>query len=233
MISLSNNTKFKTIEESLFSNLDNITGGAYDNKAKMYERLVGSKLYNKIMWGTSPADYTTFAEQALNNSTGTVLDIGCGGLIQTANLYSRGKANYILLDNSIEMLKIGKQRIIDLCTKVPDTINFLQGDAFNLPFEDNSLDAVFSFGVLHVFENKKALIHEALRVLKPGHKFYFTSLTSDRVISKAYMNLLRGQKEFGEPLTSKQTLELFDPTRIDIESYVKGSMIFISGIKLH
>src|SRR5512137_250915 len=41
-------------------------------------------------------------------------------------------------------------------------------DAEHLPFEDNTFDVVYSFGVLHHTPNTQQAIHEVHRVLKPG-----------------------------------------------------------------
>jgi SAM-dependent methyltransferase len=46
-----------------------------------------------------------------------------------------------------------------------------QGDAENLPFEDNTFDIVYSNGVLHVPPNPARAIAEAHRVLRPGGTF--------------------------------------------------------------
>ena len=228
---IENNNRIRKIEDRLFSSLGNINGSSYDNKARMYEKLVSSKSYNKIIWGTLPKDYTDFAKKAILNSNGISIDIGCGGLIQTATIYSKAKQNCILLDHSIEMLKIAKNRLNTLCHHVPENIDLLQADAFQLPFEDNSFDNLVSFGMIHCFENKSQFIKEALRVLKSNGTFHFTTMTSDRLISKYYMAILRRQKEFGEPLGSKQILNLFEGNALKIEYYMKGSMIFISGTK--
>ena len=82
----------------------------YDNKAKLYEKVVSSHLYNKIMWGASPTEYKEFSSKAILESKGIGLDIACGGLIQTAEFYHNTNNQCILLDNSIEMLKIGKSK---------------------------------------------------------------------------------------------------------------------------
>lgn len=182
------------------------------------------------MWGTSPSDYIDFSKKAIIETKGIGLDIGCGGLIQTAPQYKQTKNEFILLDNSLEMLKVGKSRIESQSQKIPDNIQFLQSDAFNIPFDNDSFDTVCSFGVLHIFENKEALIKETLRVLNPRGYFFFTSLTSDRFISRLYISLLRTQGEFGESLSSKQTLNLFKTTS-NLSWYVKGSMVFVSGQK--
>ncbi len=228
---IENNNSIRELESDLFSALENVTGAAYDNKAKLYEKLVGSKLYNKLFWGTSPGDYTNFAKKAILTATGISLDIGCGGLIQTSVVYANSRQNHILLDHSVEMLRIAGNRIINHFGKIPENINLLQADAFHLPFEDASFDNIVSFGMIHCFENKSGFINEALRVLKPKGTFYFTTMTSDRFISKCYMNILRKQKEFGEPLSSQQILNLFAEKVSNMEYYKIGNMLFISGVK--
>ncbi len=48
-----------------------MTGGSYDRRAAAFDAMVGSPLYNRIAWGTSPDAYRTFAAQAVA-SAGTV-----------------------------------------------------------------------------------------------------------------------------------------------------------------
>jgi ubiquinone/menaquinone biosynthesis C-methylase UbiE len=49
--------------------------------------------------------------------------------------------------------------------------NLKQVDAEVLPFEDNSFDVVYSWGVIHHSEKPEAIIKEIKRVLKPGGEF--------------------------------------------------------------
>jgi demethylmenaquinone methyltransferase/2-methoxy-6-polyprenyl-1,4-benzoquinol methylase len=68
------------------------------------------------------------------------------------------------------MLKVGKRRRPD--------INFVAGDATNLPFADNSFDAsTISFGLRNVNEPKKALA-EMLRVTRPGGKLVIAEFSA-------------------------------------------------------
>jgi len=39
--------------------------GEYDKNALKYDKLVSNKLYNQIMWGNSPKDYTNFAKESI------------------------------------------------------------------------------------------------------------------------------------------------------------------------
>jgi len=48
--------------------------------------------------------------------------------------------------------------------------NLQVADAENLPFEDNSFDAVYSWGVIHHSPNTQKVANEIFRVLKPGGK---------------------------------------------------------------
>jgi ubiquinone/menaquinone biosynthesis C-methylase UbiE len=42
------------------------------------------------------------------------------------------------------------------------------GDAENMPYEDESFDAVYTFGVIHHSPNTEKIVDEIYRVLKPG-----------------------------------------------------------------
>ena len=50
-------------------------------------------------------------------------------------------------------------------------IEFMEGDAENLPFADASLDAVLLSGLIHHFPDPRRLAQETHRVLKPGGRF--------------------------------------------------------------
>lgn len=52
----------------------------------------------------------------------------------------------------------------------------IEGDAQNLPFEDNRFDAVFNFGIVHHLEDWRRGLSEVARVLKPGGAFYIEEI---------------------------------------------------------
>jgi SAM-dependent methyltransferase len=148
----------RKVESNIYSSLDNTPRTCYDKKAWIYEFLVGNFLYNKLMWGTSPGDYVDYAREVLAACEGTVVDVGCGGLMQTSRIYASRPQFTILADISLEMLRIGKHRILQQIGLLPNHLTFLQADAFKLPFYECSVDNVVSFGMLHLFDNKQAFI---------------------------------------------------------------------------
>ncbi|OSY87453.1 ubiquinone biosynthesis methyltransferase UbiE [Tenacibaculum holothuriorum] len=103
------------------------------------------------------------------NNPKQILDIatGTGDL---ALMMSELKPDRIVgLDISEGMLNVGKQKVAK--ANLSDTIEMVVGDSENIPFEDNTFDAItVSFGVRN-FENLDKGLTEILRVLKPGGKF--------------------------------------------------------------
>ncbi len=90
-----------------------------------------------------------------------VLDLAAGTGTSSEPLHRRG-AIVIPCDFSLGMLKVGKKRLSHL--------PFVAGDGLNLPFADNSFDAVtISFGLRNLHNTERGL-EELLRVTKPGGK---------------------------------------------------------------
>jgi ubiquinone/menaquinone biosynthesis C-methylase UbiE len=69
------------------------------------------------------------------------------------------------VDASAEMLRVAEE---NMCRQGLTNVEFKVGDGLNLPFEDNSLDAVFANMYLHHIEEPPLAIAEMVRVLKPG-----------------------------------------------------------------
>jgi len=96
----------------------------------------------------------------------SILDVGCGPGYVSVAATERG-ATAIGLDFSSAMIAIARKKL--------PRINFLEGDAQNLPFDNEMFDRVVAnFALLHLAEPKRAFA-EAFRVLKHGGKFGFTT----------------------------------------------------------
>ncbi len=94
------------------------------------------------------------------------LDVACGTGELTAEAAKRG-AIAEGLDFASSMIKNAEQRY--------PYLNFVEGDAENLPYPDSTFDAISCcFGLLHLQDPDRA-IREARRVLKSGGHYIFTS----------------------------------------------------------
>ena len=99
----------------------------------------------------------------------SILDIATGTGDLAINMAKTGAEKIIGLDISPGMLAVGKNKIKE--RKLHETIEMIVGDSENLPFEDNSFDAItVAFGVRN-FETLDKGLAEILRVLKPKGTF--------------------------------------------------------------
>lgn len=104
-----------------------------------------------------------------NKKPEILLDIATGTGDLAINLVQTGAMKIIGLDISPGMLKVGKKKVLD--KHMEKTIEMIEGDSENLPFEDNTFDAVtVAFGVRN-FETLEKGLFEIHRVLKPKGTF--------------------------------------------------------------
>jgi len=95
-----------------------------------------------------------------------LLDIGCGGGFLSNFLIKKG-IQITGIDISEDAIKIARQ--YDKTKKV----HYMQGDAYNLPFLENSFDFVCAMDFLEHVTNPEKVIQQISRVLKPGGCFFF------------------------------------------------------------
>ncbi len=100
----------------------------------------------------------------------TVLDLGSGGgidvLLSARRVGSTGKAYG--LDMTDEMLALARenQRKAGVTN-----VEFLKGEIENIPLPDASVDVIISNCVINLSADKRKVLAEAFRVLKPGGRF--------------------------------------------------------------
>lgn len=98
-----------------------------------------------------------------------VLDIATGTGDLAINLAETSAKKIIGLDISSGMLDVGKQKI--KAKNLDQKIDMVIGDSENMPFDDNTFDAItVAFGVRN-FETLENGLKDILRVLKPGGIF--------------------------------------------------------------
>ncbi len=61
--------------------------------AAFYDAVVAARVYNRLMWGTTPKAYVAFERRAIaSRDDGVMLDAACGSLAFTANLFAGHRA---------------------------------------------------------------------------------------------------------------------------------------------
>lgn len=104
-----------------------------------------------------------------NSNPDSILDIATGTGDLAINLTKTKASKIVGLDISKGMLRVGRKKIEKL--QLTNTIELVFGDSENIPFENNSFDAItVAFGVRN-FENLEKGLSEIYRVLKPGGTF--------------------------------------------------------------
>ncbi|AEF96951.1 class I SAM-dependent methyltransferase [Methanotorris igneus] len=94
-----------------------------------------------------------------------ILDVGCGTGFLSLILAELGH-EVVGIDLSEGMLNKAREKAKNLGLD----IEFMVGDAENLPFEDNTFDAIVERHILWTLPNPKKAIKEWMRVLKDGGK---------------------------------------------------------------
>ena len=139
--------------------------------AAMFDRVAARyDLVNDILALGQTRIWRNMVVRAVNAGAGDrILDLAAGTGTSSAPFAELG-ADVVPCDFSLGMLKVGKQR--------QPHLPFVAGDALNLPFKDESFDAVtISFGLRNVQDTDRAL-REMLRVTKPGGKIVVCEFSS-------------------------------------------------------
>jgi ubiquinone/menaquinone biosynthesis C-methylase UbiE len=104
-----------------------------------------------------------------------VLEVGCGSG-KGLNLLSRleSKSTFVGLDLSEQAVRQAKARF-----SRPGALDYVQGDAERLPFDDGEFDAVINVESSHNYPNLRGFLLEVARVLRPGGYFSHVDAFTD------------------------------------------------------
>lgn len=97
-----------------------------------------------------------------------VLEVGCGTGKQISALVEETKCRGWGIDPSVDMISYAPDN---------NNLNFQQGIAEKLPFENDFFDLIFTINVIHHLDSPAAYFREALRALKTAG-FIFTATDS-------------------------------------------------------
>lgn len=148
--------------------------GAWESDEKQFEELREYR-YATHPWIPAVGEFAAHGGQ-------TVLEIGCSQGIDMREMLGRGVGHYIGLDISTESIRIARRRL-EHFGLFDEKVDLLNADAEFLPLTPESVDFVYSYGVIHHSENTPAIIPRIHEALRPGGRFcimyYYTySLTN-------------------------------------------------------
>ncbi len=138
------------------------------DKSTFYRKVAVAEHYDEIRFSRSGGQRTHTFEcefvSSVFSNTELVLDIACGTARVLRELRSRGR-RVIGVDQSAQML--------EQC-KTPKGL--VQGNVFELPFKDNSLDGAYCLRFTNHYKNLAPLLSEVHRVIKSGDCFVFDTM---------------------------------------------------------
>jgi arsenite methyltransferase len=140
---------------------DPITSDLYDEKQKA--GIPAEALLASLGCG-NPTALATLREGD------TVLDLGSGGgidvLLSAKRVGPTGKVYGLdMTDEMLALANDNKRRA------GADNVEFLKGEIEDIPLPDESVDVIISNCVINLSANKRKVLNEAFRVLKPGGRF--------------------------------------------------------------
>lgn len=169
--------------------------------------------------------------------TGSALEVGPGpGYLGLEWLKKTQNTRLTGLDISPDMIALAEKNAREY--GLAERVEYVKSDSQQMPFDDQTFDAVFTNGSLHEWANPTATFNEIERVLKPGGKYCISDLRRDmQPLIKFLMKAMTKPKAIKPGLISsiraaytKNELEKMLPnTRLknyEIQQHVVGLAIY-------
>jgi arsenite methyltransferase len=176
-----------------------------------------------------------------------ILDLGCGtgrDVVMAAAL-AGPEGRVIGLDMTDEQLDVANRHKAyhsEIFGLPEGVIEFKKGQIEDLSFlEDDSVDVVISNCVVNLSPDKKQVLSEVFRVLKPGGEFYFSDVFSDRRLNPAVLEdkVLLGEclagalyeHDFRRMVQSFRILDIREVKRAGIPLYDPSVISKLGGVR--
>lgn len=220
LISVSGNNKYKINAQGIPLFADQFCSPEALIQQKHYDKVANAYINNLNYPHT--IEYMSYLDDILREivtteSLGVCAEICCG-TGEAFTLFSGSITQGIGVDVSSSMLAKGKQSFKD------SNLNFIQGDATQLPLASESFDSVIMLGGIHHVPDRQALFQQISRILKPGGVFIWREPVSDfwlwkflRAIIYRLSPMLDDKTE--RPLTYDETVPLLKENGFSVEHW--------------
>jgi ubiquinone/menaquinone biosynthesis C-methylase UbiE len=212
------------------SSCDPITSNLYDADQ---ESAVPAEAMRASLGCGNPTALAALAEGDV------VLDLGSGGgidvLLSAKRVGATGKAYG--LDMTDEMLALANE---NKRRAGATNVEFLKGEIENIPLPDRSVDVIISNCVVNLSGDKRRVLHEAFRVLKPGGRFAISDVVvrgevppEVRKSMELWIGCVAGALEEQEFLTLLRDAGFENPSIEPTRTYsAKDAEAFLAGAGL-
>jgi ubiquinone/menaquinone biosynthesis C-methylase UbiE len=127
-------------------------------------------------------DYPDVLAELEKEPFDSLLDCGCGTAPMISLLYEKyPEKKYTGIDLTPKMIEMAKSK------NLPG-VEFVVGDCENLPFEENSFDAIICCQSFHHYPNVQDFFNSVYRVLRPGGRLILRDMTAKTAPVRWFMN---------------------------------------------
>lgn len=159
----------------------------------------------------------------------TVLDIGCGGGRNIANLLKIAPES-VFYGLDISSLSIKKSKRLNRRAVSKNKAHFLEGSVESIPFKDNTFEVITASETIYFWPNLKQNFKEVYRVLKPGGTFVICQEISEAAQAQKWLNLVEGMKFYsGKEISTYMNNTGFKD--ITLNTHENGRIICVVGQK--
>jgi SAM-dependent methyltransferase len=145
----------------------NVCAGPFGAVYDFYiERPRLARLVLGAMWGVDPRPfYRSLTAVGALPEDATVLDVPCGGGVALRGLRPGQAVRWIGVDIEPAMLDRARRRAANHSGA---DVQLIEGDMYQLPLEDGTVELCLSYGGLHCVARPQAALAEMARCLRPG-----------------------------------------------------------------
>jgi SAM-dependent methyltransferase len=201
----------RAVDDGIFSVLPDVPHAhLYDRRAYLYDLAVGTRFYNRVMWGASVPHYVAFVREAIAScSAGLILDAGCGSMLFTARPYLESKRQVLAFDQSLNMLRRARARLMKAAGRAPGHVVLLQADLHDMPFREAWFHTILCMNVLHHVADAAVVLCGLKGLLAEGGRLYLTTLVkTGRLIGDRYLDALHRSGHVVRPRAADELEDL-------------------------